>query len=432
MPYDAARPHQPPDESRAMPEAKIDIVLRDGTTDRQPRPSPPAPAGGEQPAARDRLRPGANPDRPWETPHAPITRVDGKATKIDGRSRGTQDEAAESERTLPRPTARPVQTTEAFDPAAEARRILQGEERRQAVQAELVKLRGAQPVLDQGLEAQRQIIARRQAEEVSLYRRAQEQGIASEVLRSREQARSNREQSALAGQSIAGAVRSISRGDIAGAAEQIGELVPAASGAARAIGSIVAPLGAATAVLAGFAFATKRVSDSLSETADRLAPFSPELAVSKANAGINQLLADLRRAQEAGPELSRLVDAQSRLSQETQDLSLKIQRALSPTLTNFTNGLTVLAQALNGNMDAIMEATKANLLFIVDMKGALGVGVEAIIKAVLAKNMVAKDPPPIIDPAMIERTRSRRSEQLLEDILEATKRPKAMGVPRVF
>lgn len=105
-----------------------------------------------------------------------------------------------------------------------------------------------------------------------------------------------------------------------------------------AIGAIAGPKGMIAGAIigekAGEAF--KKVLgfyDNLSKVADRFSQYNGELAGAKANAEVIELLGDIRRSNVLGADLAKLTEANTRASQEAQDL---LMNALRPMLPIFT------------------------------------------------------------------------------------------------
>ena len=119
-------------------------------------------------------------------------------------------------------------------------------------------------------------------------------------------------------------------------AKFVGGLKPlAAAGAAPAIeagaGALAAIAGPVGVVVTGFAAlgkATYDLTQSFTERGKALAEFSPELAGASAGADIRSMMADMRKAQELGPSIARMIDAQSEASDELRELLLPIKKAI--------------------------------------------------------------------------------------------------------
>lgn len=401
-------------------EAKIDIVLRDATGS-QPRLSPPAPVA----TPADRLRPGATTDRPWETPHAPITKVDGRATKVDVALRDAAPPAGGE--TPARPTRREGQGDDkSFDAYAEARRQIEQDRRRELVQQARDSIQPPKPppVFNAEAEARRQQEASKRAEEAALFRRAMQQGVSADTLKAREKAGN-------VGTGLAGAARSAISGDVGGAASRLAELVPATSAAGKALAGIAAPVGMAAAALGVFAFGLKKANDALSERADQLAPYSGQLSVAQAQAEIAQVMNDIRRAQQFGPGLSNYVESASARDQAWSDLTMKIEQSVEGFTSNFNRGLAVIMNWANNN-SSMFEPTSAFGLSIGNI--SKGITVTAQSTAEMAEAMRQQNQQNgLINELQIDSQRvMERTNKLLEDIKEQAKRPRAMGVPRVL
>jgi hypothetical protein len=136
--------------------------------------------------------------------------------------------------------------------------------------------------------------------------------------------------------------------------------------------------------------------ESLKRTAERLAPFSGELAVATAQADVAQTLGDLRRAQQLGSGLARFTEAESRLSQTAQDILATILERLVPIATDVLEQLQGLLEfskiAAAGIEGAIDGATTTNRGFLQGFLGGL-TGVPSTLREI-ARNTRPHDDPP--------------------------------------
>lgn len=119
------------------------------------------------------------------------------------------------------------------------------------------------------------------------------------------------------------AVRSLASND------NLGALTSATRVAADALGHIPVVGGALETGLKGLlgpvtAFAG--VVQAFVDQARNLSGYSPELAQSTARADITSLLSDIREAQELGPDLARLQDAQTELISTVRELLLPVKK----------------------------------------------------------------------------------------------------------
>lgn len=103
----------------------------------------------------------------------------------------------------------------------------------------------------------------------------------------------------------------------------------------------IAPIaGAVGLALTGMASAAKGVYDGLQRTADRLAPFSAQLTVAQVQADIRQLMTDMRKAQQLGPELAKFVEQSSKAREKYDDAVTRLQLKLLPIATELIEILT--------------------------------------------------------------------------------------------
>jgi hypothetical protein len=86
-------------------------------------------------------------------------------------------------------------------------------------------------------------------------------------------------------------------------------------------------------------------------TAQRLARYEGSLALAQGQAEARQIISDIRRAQQLGPELANFTTAQSQLSQTAQDVLADMLEPLIPPMTKFLEdadeGLTAVAPILD-------------------------------------------------------------------------------------
>jgi hypothetical protein len=119
----------------------------------------------------------------------------------------------------------------------------------------------------------------------------------------------------------AGAAADIGAG-AAGAAESGVAVAGAAFGPAGLVAGIsaVAVIGTATRAISGLANAAKAADRSLQETAHRLAPFSGALSASLANAQVRQIMNDIERARNIGPDLASYNTARADIARALERL----------------------------------------------------------------------------------------------------------------
>jgi hypothetical protein len=117
------------------------------------------------------------------------------------------------------------------------------------------------------------------------------------------------------------------------AAEGLTKLGPYGQAAGVALQSV-------TGVVESFA----SVVNSFIERGKQLAQFSPELAMSGARAEMRSMMADMREAQELGPGISRMQDAQSELMTMLRDTLLPLKKWIVETLAAMMEALVKLAR----------------------------------------------------------------------------------------
>lgn len=73
--------------------------------------------------------------------------------------------------------------------------------------------------------------------------------------------------------------------------------------------------------------------NAINATAERYGEYSPQIASAQAIAEIQQTMGDMRRGQEAGPELARYIQMQSDLQQKFEDIKIKVLLKILPIVT---------------------------------------------------------------------------------------------------
>ena len=106
-------------------------------------------------------------------------------------------------------------------------------------------------------------------------------------------------------------------------------LLEASPARADAFDHYVNPALGTLASVAGAAYeALGAVMKSLDGMAERFRRFSPDVALAEAQANVAQTLGDLRRAQEAGPQLAEYVRARTEIQQRWEDTKVRIMMRL--------------------------------------------------------------------------------------------------------
>jgi hypothetical protein len=90
----------------------------------------------------------------------------------------------------------------------------------------------------------------------------------------------------------------------------------------------------------------------------KLAPFSGPLTEAEIKAEQRSLMGDVREANTLGPDLARLMDAQSRASDELRQLLLPIKQALAEKIADIMEGIADWMQENRGMLAGILEAVK--------------------------------------------------------------------------
>jgi len=104
-----------------------------------------------------------------------------------------------------------------------------------------------------------------------------------------------------------------------------------------------------------------RIMQAVDATANRYAEFSPEISQAQAMVEVRHTMGEMRRAQEAGPELARYVQMQGELQQKFEDTKIKLLVQILPIVTaimgylekamsagsDITQAITTLAGPLN-------------------------------------------------------------------------------------
>jgi hypothetical protein len=102
------------------------------------------------------------------------------------------------------------------------------------------------------------------------------------------------------------------------------------SGAAAALGGVAI---ASVAVVKTFNLLDGEVQKSIS----RYAEYSPEITQAQAQTEMRTMLADMRRAQEHGPEIARYIEAQAELQNKWEDAKMKFMEAVMPIMEQLMN-----------------------------------------------------------------------------------------------
>lgn len=179
------------------------------------------------------------------------------------------------------------------------------------------------------------------------------------------------------------------------AGSKLATLAAAAGPAAVAVATLTA-----AAVAGGVAI--KKIAEGLDSEAHRLAKFSPQLAGATATNDIRLLFADLRRANQVGPQLARFENRFGRGQEALMDLQtqmlkvlLEIEEELAPLIEAAIATAKTTAEHVPQIAQFVLQTAK-----IANPK--LGLILDAItIISRIAKKWAPKEPdPPMVDPFM--------------------------------
>jgi hypothetical protein len=102
-------------------------------------------------------------------------------------------------------------------------------------------------------------------------------------------------------------------------------------------------------VAAGLAL--RQLVSSANAASDRFAQYNAPIAQAQAQAEIQNLQGDMRRAQEAAPQLTEFIKAQSENTQVMQDIKTEILTVLVPIATGFLQLVTDIARFVKPKVD---------------------------------------------------------------------------------
>lgn len=135
----------------------------------------------------------------------------------------------------------------------------------------------------------------------------------------------------------------------------------AASGAATG-GSMAAlapalanPVGIAVIAVVALGVATKATADEMSKATEKLSDYNATISAATARAEVRQVQGDIQRAERAAPTLSRFTDAQSQLSQRTQNLGISFMEAVGPAITEILNATNIVIQLMTAFLEGLKE-----------------------------------------------------------------------------
>jgi hypothetical protein len=122
------------------------------------------------------------------------------------------------------------------------------------------------------------------------------------------------------------------------------------------IGKQLGPFGIGLQVAGAALQAFTSIVNAVSDYAKKLSEYSPVLAQAEAQAELRQIMGDIRRSREAGPQLARFVEARSRFEQSWEDLKVRFITMIEPLLTRVLELLKDVADGVANVYDASMAA----------------------------------------------------------------------------
>lgn len=146
--------------------------------------------------------------------------------------------------------------------------------------------------------------------------------------------------------------------------DNLGAVASAADAASGALGKIpvygAALEGAVKGLTATFT-AVNSLAQAFVDRGRELSRYDGGLAGANANADIRSLLADLREAQELGPALARLTDANSKFHAELREILLPLKKAIITDLIPALAAMTAAIDFIKPFMPRILEAVTDTL-----------------------------------------------------------------------
>lgn len=201
----------------------------------------------------------------------------------------------------------------AFDPRAEAKKKLEAEERRKAVDAEYAKMKPQEPG----------------------------RGVLGSVI------------------DTATAFRGTIGGVVGPAAGAGLDVVSQA-----AAGGLAGVAGAAGAAVVAFGALTNAIDKSV----ERYGDYSPDIASAQASVEIQKTMNDMRRAQEHGADLARYVESQGRMQEKFEEAKMKFLTKIMPIIEAIFDFLGFIMDGI-GNIPALAESIASPLSSIASSAG---------------------------------------------------------------
>lgn len=128
----------------------------------------------------------------------------------------------------------------------------------------------------------------------------------------------------------------------------VGAGTAATATAATLAAPLLGPLAVVAVAAAGTAISLKLLNDAVTQVAQDLEDFSPDLTTTRARHDVNKELATLDRAQRIGPELASLTAAQNRINESMYEVQTKIYEILlkgAPIAEKLLDAVNVLVRA---------------------------------------------------------------------------------------
>ena len=167
-----------------------------------------------------------------------------------------------------------------------------------------------------------------------------------------------------AGEAIASGIRGIGQmtADVIrpgqSAARTFQDMGSAADSAGDTMMHFIPAVGIATKALGAFGTAIGTVMESLDSAADLYGQYNPTIAQAQAVAEIRQVMGDLRRSREAGPELARYIENASELQQRFEDIKVKLMSRVLEVLNPILEAVEAMmpsGEVIAGSISALAE-----------------------------------------------------------------------------
>lgn len=112
------------------------------------------------------------------------------------------------------------------------------------------------------------------------------------------------------------------------------------------------------------------VVEAFNRRAKQLTGFSPELAYSQANASVRSLMADMKEAEELGPSLARMIDAEADIKGTLRELLLPMKKVVVEVLADVLEELADFMTTVKGGVAGTEETLKIQLELFNDVFGS--------------------------------------------------------------